>query len=120
MRQYRRRGFKSLPNYESTAARSKIREEQSYLGCADEIDAYGFNIACELLDKFKGDNKAVIKYLNTRQRNSSARNCWITYLKAFKYDHGHEIIKRLKKKVIRYLPRAEAGKPFKSCDWICY
>jgi hypothetical protein len=120
MRQYRRRAFKSLPNYASSARSTKVREEQSYLGCTDEIDAYGFNIACELLDKFKGDNIAVIKYLNSKQQTSSARNCWITYLKAFKYDHGHEIIKRLKKKVIRYLPRAESGKPFKSCDWICY
>jgi hypothetical protein len=121
MRQYRRRDFKSLPNYSSSAASTKLKEEQEYLGCTDEVDAYGFNIACELLAKFKGDQKQVIKYLgrnikHTREDGGS----WKMYLKAFEHNHKHEIIKRLQKKVIRYLPRAEEGKPFKSSDWICY
>jgi hypothetical protein len=121
MRQYRRRNFRSLPNYSSSASRHKTREEQEYLGCTDEIDAYGFNIACELLDKFDGNQKAVIKYLNLNQSaNKSKNNSWKMYLFAFGHDHNHEIIKRVKKKVIRYLPRAEEGKPFKSYDWICY
>ena len=120
MRQYRRRNFKSLPNYSSTASRTKIREEQEYLGCTDEIDAYGFNIACEILDKFKGNYKKAIKYLDEDHGNRKNGTCYLMYLKAFHHDHDHDIIKRLKKKVIRYLPRAEVGKPFKSCDWICY
>jgi hypothetical protein len=121
MRQYRRRDFKSLPNYASSASSSKIRSEQEYLGCTDEIDAYGFNIACELLEKFKGDQRAVIKYLNTDLKgNCGNGGSWKMYLKAFEHDHKHEIIKRVKKKVIRYLPRAEVGKPFKSRDWICH
>lgn len=121
MRQYRRRDFRSLPNYASSASRYKTREEQEYLGGTDEIDAYGFNIACELLDKFKGDQKAVIKYLSLNQSASRTKNnSWKMYLSAFGHDHNHEIIKRVKKKVIRYLPRAEEGKPFKSYDWICY
>jgi len=120
MRQYRRRDFKSLPNYSSTAARSKTREQQEYLGCTDEIDAYGFNIACELLDKFKGDYQKAINFLDEDQTGRMNSSCYLMYLKAFHHDHDHEIIKRLKKKVIRYLPRAEVGKPFKSCDWICY
>ena len=45
MRQFRRRNFKNLPDYASNAEKSEIREEQSYLGCSDEIDSYGFNIA---------------------------------------------------------------------------
>ena len=121
MRQYRRRGFRSLPNYSSTASRYKKREEQEYLGGSDEIDAYGFNIACELLEKFDGNHKAAIKYLDLNQSASRLRNnSWKMYLAAFGHDHDHEIIKRVKKKVIRYLPRAEEGKPFKSYDWICY
>lgn len=120
MRQYRRRDFKSLPNYSSTASRSKTREQQEYLGCTDEIDAYGFNIACELLDKFKGDHQKAINFLDEDQTGRINGSCYLMYLKAFNHDHDHEIIKRLKKKVIRYLPRAEVGKPFKSCDWICY
>lgn len=121
MRQYRRRGFKSLPNYSSTAASSRLREEQEYLGGTDEIDAYGFNIACELLEKYKGNHKFVSKHLNLDLKHSRQYGgSWKMYLKAFGYDHKHEIIKRLKKKVIRYLPRAEDGKPFKSRDWICH
>ena len=57
MRQYRRRNFKELPDYASTAARQSKRKEQSYLGNSDEIDAYSFNIACELLDKFSSNPK---------------------------------------------------------------
>jgi hypothetical protein len=34
------------------------------LGCSDEIDAYGFNIACELLYRFNNDADKVIEYLN--------------------------------------------------------
>jgi len=121
MRQYRRRKFKELPDYASTAEKTKKKEEQSYLGCSDEIDAYGFNIACELLQKFRGDTHAVVDYLNENQKGLRRRhNGWRMYLKAFDYDHDHKIIKRVKSKVIRYLPRAEIGKPFKSSDWICY
>ena len=119
MRQYRRRDFKDLPDYASTAASSKIREEQSYLGCTDEIDAYGFNIACELMDKFDGNYKKIVRYLEKNHRGEQLRGCsFKMYLKAFDHDHDHEIIKRLKKKTIQYLPRAEEGKPFKSKDWI--
>jgi hypothetical protein len=111
-----------LPDYNSTASSSKIREEQGYLGCTDEIDAYGFNIACELLEQFRGNYKLSIDFLSKNLVGSRGRSiaCWRMYLKAFKHDHDHEIIKRLKRKVIRYLPRAEVGKPFKSRDWICH
>lgn len=121
MRQYRRRSFKSLPNYNSTALKRKVREEQEYLGHSDEVDAYGFNIACELLIKYKGDRTKVAHHLDldlSRCRKSGG--CWKMYLKAFGHDHNHEVIKKLKKKVIRYLPRAEEGRPFKNSDWICY
>jgi hypothetical protein len=121
MRQYRRRAFKSLPNYASSARSTKVREEQSYLGCTDEIDAYGFNIACELLGKYKGDQQAISQHLSIDLKNCQKYGgSWKMYLKAFGHDHNHEIIKRLKKKIIRYIPRAVTGKPFKSCDWICY
>lgn len=121
MRQYRRRNFKVLPDYASTADKTEKNQEQSYLGCTDEIDAYGFNIACELLDKFHGDQKKIIKYLGQNQKNKKRKhNCWRMYLKAFDHDHNHEIIKRLKKKVIRYLPHAIEGKPYRNKDWIGY
>lgn len=119
MRQYRSRKFKELPDYASTAEKTEQREEQEYLGNPDEIDAYGFNIACELMDKFGGSEKKVIRYLNEDQKGRRRRhNCWRMYLKAFNHDHDHPIIKRVKKKVMRYIPYAELGRPYRSKDWI--
>lgn len=119
MRQHRRRKFKDLPDYASTAEKDEQNQEQSYLGKSDEIDAYGFNIACELISKFHGDEHSIIDYLNEDQSKKRRRsNCWREYLKAFDHDHNHIIIKRLKKKVIRYLPHAHAGRPYRNKEWI--
>lgn len=119
MRQYRRRKFKVLPEYNSTAQRTRQREEQIYLGCSDEIDAYGFNIACELLWKFKNDTDKVFEYLDEDQRGKRRNhNSWRMYLKAFNHDHEHPIIKRVKQKVVKYLPHAMYGKPYRNRDWI--
>jgi hypothetical protein len=119
MRQYRRRDFKVLPDYESNAEMSELRQEQSYLGCTDEIDAYSFNIACELLDKLGNDRNAVIEYLGKTHKKRKLRSHSLRfYLKAFEYNHSHPIIKRLIKRIIRYLPNAELGKPFRTADWI--
>jgi hypothetical protein len=121
MRQFRRREFKYLPEYDSTANRTEQRLEQVYLGCSDEIDAYGFNIACELSNTFGGNQAQIIKYLDTNQRGIRRQfNSWKMYLKAFNHDHDHVIIKRLKKKILRYLPYAEIGKPYRNKDWISH
>ena len=119
MRQFRRRKFKSIPYYTGTAEKSKQRKEQSYLGDADEIGAYSFNIACELNDKFKGNTKKVIEYLNESRRiKLKGKNSWTMYLRAFDYNHNHEIIKRVKKRVMYYVTRNQLNKPFQSKDWI--
>jgi len=119
MRQYRRRKFKELPYYASSAEKTEQREEQSYLGCSDEIDAYGFNIACELLWTFKNDTDKIIEYLNKDQKRLRGNNnSWRMYLKAFNHNHEHPIIKRVKQKVVRYLPNAIYGKPYRNKDWI--
>ncbi len=118
MRQYRRRDFKILPDYESHADRSELREEQGYLGCTDEIDAYSFNIACELLEKLK-DPKKVHNYIAKKHRKGPLLSHGLRiYLKAFEHNQNHPIIKRLKKKIIRYLPNAQLGKPYRTADWI--
>ena len=119
MHQYRSRKFKILPDYASTASKTKKRQEQEYLGNSDEIDAYGFNIACELLSKFKNNTEQVIQYLNEDQKGLRRKhNSWRMYLKAFDHDHDHPIIRRTKKKVIKYLPQAVIGKPYRNKDWI--
>lgn len=118
MRQYRRRKFKIIPDYESTADRYEQQIEQSYLGCPDEIDAYGFNIACELLDKC-GSVRAVSSYLGNKHHKGRLKSHSLKmYLKAFDYNHNHKIIKKVKAKAIRYLPNAELGRPYKTKDWI--
>jgi hypothetical protein len=119
MRQFRKRRFKLIPLYNSTAERSEQRREQSYLGDPDEIGAYSFNIACELHDKFNGNTKKIVGYLNeSRKSNLRGYNLWHVYLKAFEYNHNHTIIKRIKKRVMYYISRNQTNKPFQSNDWI--
>jgi hypothetical protein len=119
MRQYRRRNYKSIPGYESFADSGKQRVDQEYYGHDDEIDAYGFNIACILRDQFKSNQNELLNYLNRNLQDKRAKkNSYIDYLKAFDYDHNHPVIKKLKKKIIHYLPYAEIGKPYKTLDWL--
>jgi len=119
-RQYRRRGFVDIPGYLSTAQAGRQRSEQNYLGHPDEIDAYSFNIVCQLLDQFRNDQKKLVKYLNSDLSNKKKPdNPFISYLKAFDHDHDHIVIKRLKKKIINYMSNAkEIGKPYKTTDWL--
>jgi len=119
MKQYRARQFKELPAYASTAENSKKRSTQSYFGNTDEIDAYSFNIACELHDKFKADEHKIIAYLSKHQPTTlKKKNAWVRYLHVFDNNHNHKIIKRVKKRVMYYLPYAALGKPFKTSDWL--
>jgi hypothetical protein len=119
MRQARKRKFKNLPGYNSTAESTKQRVEQEYLGDPDEIDAYAFNMACELNEKFNGDMNQIVKYFDEPQRGK--RRCydtWRYYLKAFNWDSDHRVCRRIKKRCIYYLSRSQVSKPFQSKDWI--
>lgn len=121
MRQYRRRNFQHFDGYISEAADPKLQQEQEYLGSPDEIDAYSFNIACELTEKFDGDRNKIIQYLDIDQKNLKNRSgCWKMYLKAFEHDHNHPVIQKLKKRIIYYLKAAQRGHPFVSSSWINY
>lgn len=119
-RQYRRRNYKDIPGYTSTAQSGKKRVEQTYLGHPDEIDAYSFNIACQLSDKFNADRKKIIKYLDTDLNDRRIKkDSYKMYLEAFDFNYKHTVIKKLKKKVVNYLPNAiELGKPYKTSDWL--
>jgi hypothetical protein len=118
MRQHRRRNWKVLPDFPSTASRTKQREEQKYLGCRDEVDAYAFNAACELTDMFSNKKTKIVNYINQDHKGRNVKNCYLTYLKAFGHDHNHPVVKNLKKKIVSYLPQSEVGKPYKNSDWI--
>jgi hypothetical protein len=119
MRQYRRRNFKDIPGYESVAESSRQRVEQTYLGHNDEIDAYSFNIACMLDVSFRSNSDKIINYLNKNLSDRRLkRNPYLLYLKTFDHDHNHIVIKKLKKKIMYYLPYAKLGKPYKTSSWL--
>ena len=120
MRQYRSREFKDIPGYESTAHYYKQRVDQQYFGHKDEMGAFAFNIACDMFDRFGNDKKAVQKYMDSMQAKRHKRTTYRAYLNAFDWDHKHPIIRQLKKKVIRNLDYAEAGKPFKTSTHLTY
>lgn len=118
MRQYRSRNFKSRPDFKSKVITESKRQQQCYLGNKDEIDAYSFNIACELYDKFGSNQKKLDMLLKqSRPRQSIALK---NYLRTFDHDHSHPVIIELKKKVKNYSTLAEIGKPFKNNDWLNY
>lgn len=119
MRQLRKRQFRHLPDFKSRVRKSKVRKEQEYLGNPDEIDAYSFNIACELDDKFAGQTDKIVKHIiYNRSCVPKSSSSFKMYLKAFEYQTHHTIIQRIKKRTIHYLPKARFGRPFRSCDWI--
>lgn len=120
MRQARKRKFKELPGYSSTAQSTKLREQQEYFGHSDEIDAYAFNMACELRDKFGDDMTKIVDYLNQEQKGKRRRSydTWCSYLKTFNYDQNHRVVKKIKKRSIYYLSRSQVSKPFQPKDWI--
>lgn len=120
MRQYRTREFKLIPGYESTAYSAKHRKEQEYYGHPDEMGAFSFNIACELYNKFGNDFDAIKAYLDSNQSKRCRKTTYHRILKVFDWDQNHPVIFSLKKKIIRNLPYAQAGKPFKTNNHLTY
>jgi hypothetical protein len=119
MRQYRRRNFKYIPGYSSFAESKRKQLDQEYLGHMDEIDAYSFNIACQLYDRFGGDQKQIFYYLDSDLSDKRKKHDTLKmYLNAFDHDHRHPVIIQLKKRIVRYLPAAVEGKPYKTSEWL--
>ncbi len=120
MRQYRTRNFKSIPGYESTAHLAKQRRDQEYYGDKDEMGAFAFNIACELVDKFGYDPTAIWSYLDSNAAKRNKRSTYLRYLRSFEFNHNHKIIRKMKRKIMNQLPYACHGKPFKTTDYLTY
>jgi hypothetical protein len=119
MQQYRSRKFKISSDYSSNALVDYVRREQEYLGCTDEMDAYSFNIACELIDYFGNDREQISKFLNDKILSKKKISpSWSKYFRAFEKNHNHPIIKRMKNKILKYIPRATSGKPYIRNQWI--
>ena len=120
MRQYRTREFKQIPGYLSTAYYARDRREQEYYGHKDEMGAFAFNIACELNDKFGNDFDSAKQYLDSNLAKRAKKTCWHKYMKTFDWNHNHPVIRSMKKKIVRNLPYAQLGKPFKTPDHLTY
>jgi hypothetical protein len=120
MRQYRTRNFKAIPVYESNAHLAKQRKDQEYYGDKDEMGAFAFNIACEMVDKFGTDVNAIIRYLDSDEAKKHKRSTYNRYLRAFDFNHKHKIIRKIKKRIINQIPYALYGKPFKTSDYLTY
>lgn len=120
MRQYRTRAFKLIPGYQSTAHYARDRKEQEYYGHPDEMGAFSFNIACDLYTKFGNDFDAAKQYLDSNRAKRSKKTTYHRILKAFDWDHSHPVVRSLKKKIVRNLPYAAIGKPFKTDKHLTY
>jgi hypothetical protein len=120
MRQFRTRNFKPIPVYQSNAESVKTRTSQEYLGDRDEMGAFAFNSACEMIDRFGYDPHTIKRYMDTNNATRHSNSWWCDYLKAFEFNHNHKIIRRMKKKIMRQLENAYYGKPFKTADFLTY
>ena len=120
VRQYRTREFKDIPGYESTAYYARDRKEQEYYGHKDEMGAFSFNIACELYDKFGEDFDTAKRYLDSNLAKRAKKSSYHKYLKTFDWNHNHPVIRSMKKKIIRNLPYAQIGKPFRTTNHLTY
>jgi hypothetical protein len=120
MRQYRSRNFKDIPGYESTAYYHKQRQDQEYYGHRDEMGAFAFNIACDMLDRF-GHNPVEIKsYMDSMRAKRHKSSSYSKFLTAFDWDHDHIKVHQIKQKVMKQLEYAAIGRPFKTTTHLTY
>jgi hypothetical protein len=119
MRQYRSRNFKDIPGYESTAYYHKQRMDQEYYGHRDEMGAFSFNIACELLDKFGYDPLSIHVYMDT-VTSRTKKGTFTKFLATFDWNHNHTKVRQMKQKVMKQLQYAAYGRPFKTTTHLTY
>ena len=120
MRQYRSRNFKSIPGYESTAHYHKQRVDQEYYGDRDEMGAFSFNIACDMIDRFGPDRRTIQKYMDSMQAKRHKKTTYHRYLAAFDWNHNHPKVRQMKRKILKQLEYAYIGKPFHTNNYLTY
>jgi hypothetical protein len=119
-RQFRARNFKAIPMYQSTAQYAKDRKEQEYYGDRDEMGAHSFNMACDMVDKFGWDTRAIREYLEKPLPNRKRLAMWQRFLKAFDGNHSHPKVRQMKRKILKQLEHAYNGKPFRTTNYLTY
>ena len=102
MQQYRARDFLEVEKIEYTEFDDEEEENRWYLSSPDEINAYAYNIANELLDKH--DYQKVLEKLNKVKDIAieDSVNLW-AYVQAFSKDVNHPVLRKLIKKVYKSL-----------------
>jgi hypothetical protein len=120
MRQYRSRKFKDIPGYESTAYYHKQRQDQEYYGHRDEMGAFSFNIACDMLDRFGLDPVEIRRYMNSMRAKRHKSTSYCKFLNAFDWDHDHIKVRQMKQKIFKQLEYAAIGRPFKTTNHLTY
>jgi hypothetical protein len=120
MRQYRSRNFKDIPGYESTAHYHRQRQDQEYYGHRDEMGAFSFNIACDMLDRFGYDPVEIRKYMNSMRAKRHKSTSYCKFLTAFDWNHDHIKVRQMKQKVLKQLEYAAIGRPFKTTTHLTY
>jgi len=120
MRQYRSRNFKFIPGYESTAYYRKQRDDQEYFGHRDEMGAFSFNIACDMIDKFGYDPAAISKYMDSMQAKRHKTTTFSKFMATFDWNHKHIKVIQMKRKILKQLEYAAIGRPFKTNSYLTY
>lgn len=119
-RQFRARNFKPIVMYQSNAQYARDRKQQEYYGDRDEMGAHSFNIACDLVDKFGQDTRAMREYLDAPLTAKKRLTTWQRFLKAFDGNHDHPKVRQMKRKILRQLEYAYIGKPFHTTTHLTY
>lgn len=113
MRQYRSRNFTESLDYDSDCPDKVQRQQQAYYGNQDELEAFGFNIACELVSRFNNDKSKILECIKNNQIHCAKHSTMMNYLIAFDFDYDHPVIKKLKRIITKSIDNAQLGKPFK-------
>lgn len=102
MKQSRSRDFLEVDDMAYCMVEDEVLESQLYLSNMDEIHAYGYNIAQELLDT--GDLQTSLKKLEkaTSIKIEDSVNLW-AYVNTFAKDMDHPVLKRLIKRIYKSL-----------------
>ena len=102
--QFSNRGYvQAKPFKVSKGVDPKIAAAQEYMGNSDEIEAYGHNIAVELMNNLGSRKKALTALRNFVRIPPNVSPDLYGYLIAFGMDKNHPVLKKLVKKVILYL-----------------
>lgn len=118
--QYRKRKFKERSDRIRPISKNLVTKYQVYLGNRDEIEAYSFNIACELLDEFTHIDIVLLVLTNENYYEHVSSTTLQNYIKHFKHTNNDEILVFLKQRVINNLFTAQAGTPIDNASLYRY